>query len=63
MECYRAEADEWEMGVEVSEGRIGVAVAAFRGQLFAVGGFLETQHEHVVRGTVEAFDPRARRSA
>ncbi|KAK7103055.1 hypothetical protein V1264_021184 [Littorina saxatilis] len=57
MECYRPEVDEWEAGVAMNESRIGVAVAGYRGQLFAVGGFLETQHEHVVRSAVEIFDP------
>ncbi|KAL8604342.1 hypothetical protein ACOMHN_028105 [Nucella lapillus] len=58
MECYRPEVGEWETGVEMGEGRIGVAVAPYRGRLYAAGGFLETGQEHVVRATVEVFDPR-----
>lgn len=61
VEFYRADVDEWESGGDVGEARIGVALAAYRGQLFAVGGFLETQREHVVRPTVEVYDHRARR--
>ncbi|KAK7499567.1 hypothetical protein BaRGS_00009219 [Batillaria attramentaria] len=61
LEFYRSDVDEWESGSEVGEARIGVALAAYRGMLFAVGGFLETQNEHVVRGTVEVYDHRTRR--
>jgi hypothetical protein len=61
MEVYRPETDEWEVGAEMGEGRIGVAVATFKGQLVAVGGFLETRSEHVVAATVQAFCPIKRR--
>lgn len=61
MEFYRADLDEWEAGPDLEEARIGVAVAAYMGMLFAAGGFLETDNEQLVRDTVEVYDNKTRR--
>lgn len=61
VEFYRVDVDEWDSAPDISEARIGIAMATYHGQLFIVGGFSETENEHVVRGTVEVYDHTVRR--